>query len=327
MRCLALAQAWQDAGGEARFATASVGGAPTRRLESEGIPVEPVVAEPGSPDDVGQTAAIARGCRASWIVVDGYWAGTLYQRSLREAGFSLLVVDDTGEAGRYEADVILNQNLHAAGATYRDRRDGTTVLLGPRFALLRREFRRWRGFSRQTPPCARRLLVTLGGSDPANATLRAVRALGRFRGECELRILVGPANSHAEDIRVEAERASLAGSVLRGVDDLPALLAWSDLAVTAAGSTCWELAFFGVPMVALAVAENQRAIAGSLAAAGAASDLGWHESVDEEKLAGAVGGLLGDVAARQRMSEAGRALVDGCGADRVVECLGAARAA
>ena len=52
---------------------------------------------------------------------------------------------------------------------------------------------------------------------------------------------------------------------------------WAELAITAAGSTCWELACLGVPAVTIVTAENQRGIAASLSHAGITQDAGWHE--------------------------------------------------
>ena len=236
------------------------------RLEKEGILVDRIAAEPGTDADAAETGSLARTAGATWIVADGYWVGPAYARALERAGAAVLLVDDLGEAGPYGADLVLNQNLHATEAMYADRSARTSLLLGPRFALLRREFAPWRGFVREIPERARRILITLGGSDPENLTSRVVRALSRYEAY-EWRVLVGPGNPFAEEILAEAGRVSRRDSVLFAVDDLPALLAWSDLAVSAAGSTSWELAFFGVPFLTIAAARNQTPIAESLASA------------------------------------------------------------
>ncbi|HEY4231080.1 MAG TPA: UDP-2,4-diacetamido-2,4,6-trideoxy-beta-L-altropyranose hydrolase [Thermoanaerobaculia bacterium] len=334
MRCLALAQAWQDAaGGPVRFLMTRCGEGLATRLRREGILVEGLEAAPGSEADAAQTLAAARAALASWIVVDGYWAGAGYARTLRgepRRGPAVLFVDDLGEAGPYSADIVLNQNLYAEQEMYADRAPHTGLLLGADFALLRREFAAYRGFPRTIPEEARHLLVTLGGSDPADLTRLAVRALARsdgIAGSADIRVLVGPENPRGEALRAEAAKAGLAQGLLSGVEDVPGLLAWSDLAVTAAGSTCWELAFLGVPALTIAVAPNQRPIAESLSRAGIARDLGWHADVNEESLARAVGELARDRAARTRLSEAGRRLVDGAGAERVVRRLATAKAA
>jgi UDP-2,4-diacetamido-2,4,6-trideoxy-beta-L-altropyranose hydrolase len=327
MRCLALAQAWQDSGGRARFAAAMLPPALADRLARESIPVDPVDAAPGSAEDAAATAEAAARAGAAWIVADGYWIEPAYQRALRARGRSLLFVDDAGESGPYEADLVLNQNLHATEPMYRDRRPGTGLLLGPRFALLRREFAARRGTEREIPNRARRILVTLGGGDLGDLTRRVVRALARSGEAAEVRVLIGPAHPRAERIRSEVERLK-SGTVLpAAAEELPELFAWADLAVTAGGSTCWEMAFSGLPFVAVAAAPNQVPIARSLDEAGAARYAGWHESLDDAALAELVEELTADAGARARMSRAGRALVDGRGAERVVERVRTAKAA
>ena len=76
---------------------------------------------------------------ADWVVVDGYHLGSDYQRALKEGGARVLVIDDHAHLDRYHADVLLNQNLGAPD--YRDRAPGARLLIGPHYALLRREFR------------------------------------------------------------------------------------------------------------------------------------------------------------------------------------------
>jgi spore coat polysaccharide biosynthesis predicted glycosyltransferase SpsG len=98
-------------------------------------------------------------------------------------------------------------------------------------------------------------------------------------------------------------------------------MSWADLAVTGAGSTCWELACVGLPAVTLVIAENQRAIAEELGAAGVVFNLGWHEEVSAERIATTVDGLLYSSFRRLRMSQTGRAVVDGKGAERVAATL------
>jgi spore coat polysaccharide biosynthesis predicted glycosyltransferase SpsG len=82
-----------------------------------------------------------------------------------------------------------------------------------------------------------------------------------------------------------------------------------------------ELACLGLPAVSLVIAENQRGIAEELGTAGVLFNLGWHAEVSAERLANAVDGLLFSSFRRLRMSQKGRALVDGKGAERVVSAL------
>jgi RimJ/RimL family protein N-acetyltransferase len=100
------------------------------------------------------------------------------------------------------------------------------------------------------------------------------------------------------------------------------LMAWADAGVSAAGSTCWEMAFMRLPLILIVTAENQTGIAAGLDEAGCAVNLGWFGQVSESDLADNVSELLFDEKRRGKMSEAGSKIVDGRGADRVIETLG-----
>ncbi len=145
----------------------------------------------------------------------------------------------------------------------------------------------------------------------------------------EAKIVVGGSNPHLEAIRQAVRQAgSPSLSVVENASDMPDLMAWADIAVSAAGTTCWELAFMQVPALLLILAENQRPNAEELARMGAALNLGWHEDATPPSMAEALRGLLSDAEGRSSMARAGAGLVDGRGAERVAAVLaqGALRA-
>jgi spore coat polysaccharide biosynthesis predicted glycosyltransferase SpsG len=140
MRCLALTQAAMAAGCQIAWVTAECPPGAKARLSSEGV--NPVILDaiPGSPEDADATAAIADDVGADWIVLDGYHFGPDYQDRLTASGRPVLYLDDNGIFPRYPANLVLNQNPYAAAAMYHGLQD-ESLLLGPPFLLLRREFR------------------------------------------------------------------------------------------------------------------------------------------------------------------------------------------
>ena len=98
MRCLALAQTWQDAGGEVLFVLVSSVPTLESRLKAEGLEVVHLASVAGSADEVRQTLALANNRGAAWVVADGYQFGAQYQRAIKQAGLHLLFVDDYGHA-------------------------------------------------------------------------------------------------------------------------------------------------------------------------------------------------------------------------------------
>src|SRR5579871_3481447 len=108
MRCLALAQSWQDAGGRAVFVMAETTAAIQERLHAESCETI-VLASPAEESvDARETIASAQRLDANWVVVDGYRFNAEYQRLLKAAGCRVLFLDDFGHAKQYAADVVLN---------------------------------------------------------------------------------------------------------------------------------------------------------------------------------------------------------------------------
>ncbi|MBC8392236.1 MAG: UDP-2,4-diacetamido-2,4,6-trideoxy-beta-L-altropyranose hydrolase [Deltaproteobacteria bacterium] len=322
MRCLALAQAWQDAGGHAAFLTIPFSSILEDRLKSEGMDIVYLSAGFGSSDDALQTAALAKEIDASWIVLDGYQFDGTYQQALKSNGRKLLFLDDYGHVRHYCADLVLNQNLYADKGLYANREPYTQILLGAEYVLLGRHFEKWRGWRREIPEVARNVLVTLGGSDPDNVTFGVIEALEQLDGiALEVRVVVGPANPHFQMLRKVAERSTLAIQIFTAVTDMPALMAWADIAISAGGSTCWEIAYMGLPNCTIVIADNQLQVAEILQELGVSTHMGRFDSIDQTDMIQVIRGLVQDKKHRRSMSIQGQSVIPGFGSQNVVRAM------
>lgn len=322
MRCLALAQAWQQRCGRAIFATAGMLPAIEERLRCENIQVEKLRFGGGTREDGDATVELAQRHSAEWIVADGYQFSPEYQHGMRAHGGKLLFIDDTGEGSHYFADVVLNQNIHARVESYSKREPYTRLLLGPRFAMLRNEFRVWRSAERVIPETGRKILVTMGGSDPTNFTKIAIGALEELKvPDLEVKVAVGGGNTHRETLGALTRRMSMNIDLLYNAENMPELMAWADVAVAAAGSTVWELCFLGLPALLIDIAANQKEIGFGLARHGAAIHLGSSHEVGIDEVSARVESLLRSPQQRSTLSARAHALVDGQGANRVVSAM------
>ena len=321
MRCLALAQAWQDAGGRALFAMAKSTSAIQLRLATEACPIVPVTSAAGMADDARQTIAMAREHQADWIVVDGYQFGMDYQRAVKAAGFELLFLDDYGHARHYSADIVLNQNASASSELYMDREPQTQLLLGPRYCLLRREFEAWRDWKRTVSSVCHRVLVMMGGSDPENLTARVIDALALARlDDMEATIVIGGSNPHFARLENRAAQSGQSIKLRRDAVNMAELMAAADLAISAAGSTCWELCLLGLPALLVELADNQTELVKDLDRRGCAIRVG-DRMVLVEQIADQLRRVVRSQELRRSLSERSRELVDGRGATRVVSAL------
>lgn len=321
MRCFALAQAWRDLGGAVTFVLSAAVPAIASRFDAEGIRTVVLGEEPGSAADLVATASILRKEGAERVVLDGYHFSSEFQQAIRDTGALLMTIDDNGEVGRYVSEWVFNQNLHAHKSIYPASAPYTEFLLGPQHVLLRRDFVTKGAPPREIAPRAQRLLVTLGGGDHDNVTEMVLHALDKLSGPLEIRVVVGAANPHLLRLREIIPGLRHEAELLCNVEDMRSLMLWADLAVTGAGSTCWEACFLGLPFATVVVADNQVAIAEQLDTRGAAKNLGWHTALTHAGLAETIDSLVSNASRRRSMSEIARTLIDGQGAMRTAKAI------
>jgi spore coat polysaccharide biosynthesis predicted glycosyltransferase SpsG len=207
----------------------------------------------------------------------------------------------------------VNGNLYAPALNYEVRENEPTWCLGPDYAPLREEISR---FAEQEPPWRgqpERALVTMGGSDVANETPKAVRA---FDGtDLRIDVVVGPGFSNEGEIREAADEVTADTRVVRDPQNLPELMFEADFAIGACGSTTYELLALGTPLVCSPVVDNQEQIAAVL------SDRDLAHVVDEinrrRGFRRGVSRYLEDAELRHRRRTQGRETVDGRGTERV----------
>jgi spore coat polysaccharide biosynthesis predicted glycosyltransferase SpsG len=98
-------------------------------------------------------------------------------------------------------------------------------------------------------------------------------------------------------------------------------MTWADIAISAAGGTCWELAYLGVPTILIVLTSDQSPNASAISRKGAALNLGWHANLSPRQVGDEVKSLANSVERRRELSERGQKLVDGHGPARVVACI------
>ena len=237
--------------------------------------------------------------------------------STRERALTVCLDDEA--LRELPCDLLVNGNLWATAARYAPS-PGRRVLAGPAFNLIRTDyFAAAGGPSRDRAPL--RVLVTFGGEDPHNHTLWVLERLGDLLAEHEVTLVVGPAHPDPTSVR-RAATARLPGA---RIADAPAALipfiAASDLAITAGGTTCYELAAARVPQLAIAVEDHQKTLIEALAARGCLTIMGAHDDLETARARDLLAGLLGSAEARGRQAEAAAALFPGSGLPAIAAAI------
>ena len=324
MRGLALAQTWRDCGGEVIFVGKIVSALQQKIKEHNCTYLEIKRPYPAA-DDLELMISLMRksnGTYCQWIIVDGYHFTADYTECLRRAGAKVLLIDDNAHQKEYSADLLLNQNI-GSDEFYYNLNQGAKLLLGTKYALLRHEFLKEQiKTDNIIPEEARHILVTLGGADSDNITLRVIEALDLL--DCpklKVKIVVGAANRHFNLLKDRMDYVSFQGKLITEVRNMAPLMTWADMAVTAGGSTCWELAYMGVAFIVIVVADNQERIAENLHKADCIHYWGWSYTLEKQKMRQSLTEIVFNKSERARLISNGSQLVDGQGSQRVLKVM------
>ncbi len=313
-RCIALAQELGARGNLVEFATRADDRLGTSILTRAEIPFRILDCDDDWQSDAKATRETAQA--SDWVVVDHYGLDDRWETQIRKSGSKILVIDDLANR-RHDCDILVDAGRAPGSDAYRDLLPpASAVLLGPRYSILRREFR---GRQQRAPRTRKKnILVFFGSADGSGLTIPVLEALDGVdrRASLNVHVVVTDANPRRRQIR------QLEGVIVHeNVPNMAALLSGMDMAIGAAGSTCWELACLGVPMVTVVTAQNQIQVNRTLREAGASASVGEVDGILDGRLRETVAALMADDAGRRRMAAAGRALVDGHGATRVARAI------
>ena len=237
--------------------------------------------------DAMQVKEIIKGFEISpdWLVVDHYALDERWEGYLRPYCKKIMVIDDLADRA-HDCDLLLDQNFYE---NLESRYDGLVLswckkLLGPKYALLRPEFREARKNLRKRDGHVKRIMIFFGGSDPTNETTKALEAVRMLnKPDIAVDVVVGAFNPHCQVIERIASDLPDCTSHFK-VEDMAALMAGADLAIGAGGTTVWERCILGLPGLVTTVAENQEKTISDMAESGYLLFPGRSEEVSVDSL-------------------------------------------
>lgn len=327
MRCLSLADAFRKAGEECHFLLAD--DFMKSKVEDRGFRVHILDSQYDCPEqELVKITSVLDELIPELLIIDSYFVTEGYLEALKRT-CRIAYLDDRATFA-YPVDLLINYNAFAGKNDYREiyRRAGREypeALLGIDYIPLREAFRQVPAHS-QKEHC-RDILISTGGADPVHLALKLVRFLQEQPCQTYVfHLLLGAMNQDLEEIISIAQRCPEI-VIHRDVSDMRSLMLSCDMAVAAAGSTLYELCACGVPTITYALADNQ------LPGAEVFEELGLMVSLGDirksENAAGAIceqiERLDGQPKRRIEMAEKMQQLVDGQGAERIVEAYGRIR--
>lgn len=253
-----------------------------------------------------------------WLIIDHYDIGISWETYFRKFVKMVMVIDDLANRP-HDCDLLLDQNLYENLET---RYDGLVPthcikLLGPRYALLRQEFRNIRKNLRERNGKINRIFISFGGIDPTKETTKVLQAVQLLnRHDILVDVVVGTYNPHKEQIRQLCFSISNINFYCQ-IDNMAELMASADLAIGAGGVTTWERCCLGLPSIVTILSDNQYELTLVVEKYGAIINMGWGHNLTMEDYLEVINNI--NIQHLSEMSTNGMNLVDGEGGLRVTQ--------
>jgi len=154
--------------------------------------------------------------------------------------------------------------------------------MGPNYCLLRNELITEEIFNVRGE--VRNILITSGGSDPYKVIERVLGVVDKVPSLKNIVVPIGPGFGSAEESLREISIKDKRITLLYNETSLSKHFLRSDLVISTAGSTLYELCYLGVPTISLTVADNQVKIAEVFQQLGLIPSIACHHNIEHDLL-------------------------------------------
>ena len=336
MRCIGLAQGFKKIGIESVFVIRDYEQQITELIHNNAYDVKTIPKDSSFAEDASLTSRFAHRYCANVIITDISNIKTLknieeYQRyleALKKCGKYLVTIDGFSKDCISNklvipSDIIIMPYYGAKNKKYKVN-GKAKFLLGTSFFIFREEFAEAANVKRKIMKRVNNVLVSMGGADPLNYTLKVANVLVKLsRPHLSFKIVVGTsfASTAKGEIANVLENSKCNYEIIGRTDNMAKLMLWADLAIISSGLTVYEAAVTQTPSIVLSQYDYHEEIMDSFSQAGTFLHLGYGANINEKLIVEAVEKLSSDFALRNRMSQNGKKLVDGKGVERIISSI------
>ncbi|MEZ8887943.1 UDP-2,4-diacetamido-2,4,6-trideoxy-beta-L-altropyranose hydrolase [Vibrio sp. 10N.247.311.14] len=333
MRCLVLASMLREHGHQISFACRPQQGDLLDFVRSKGFEVKELIvpsewSTPKSSADyeawlqvpwkVDVDSFVSTFDSVDLVIVDHYGINAEWEEHCKtQLQCKVFATDDLLRP--HNADMILDQTLSRTPSEYECPELETTVLTGCDFALLNPNFVKYRQQAIQSSlhKSKPRVLVSMGGIDQPNATLKVLHELLAISDDRPLvTVLLSKKAPNYRSVKQFCTQNSDWIEHIDFVDNMAELMVQHHIAIGAPGTTSWERACLGLPSIIIPLADNQKTVTKQLVKAGAAIQVTLSDI--SSKLRNAYQIVINEW---NQLRFTSLSLCDGLGAFRVTQCV------
>jgi len=344
MRCLTLADALREHGVQTSFICRDLPGFPAKLFKDRGhelhmlpAPLDDKFTPQGGPahaawlrvpweEDAAQTSRVLQRLgKLDWLVIDHYALDCCWEESLRPYTKKIMVIDDLADRN-HDCDLLLDQTMAASDNSYVNLvPPACHFLLGPKYALLRPQFFRYRENAlerKKRVSKIRNVLIAMGGTDPENITGIVLQGLDLLDDKnINVTVVLGSSAPYLSKVAQQAQNFSFPVRVLSDVKKMAELMAEQDVCVGSGGMTAWERCVLGVPSIVIVFADNQAHVIDTLSAQGAVYFLGKAKEIFPKDIKNALFFLKENPETYRTMVDNCLKVCDGKGTKRVLSSI------
>jgi UDP-2,4-diacetamido-2,4,6-trideoxy-beta-L-altropyranose hydrolase len=194
------------------------------------------------------------------VITDHYEIDEPLQNQIREnCKIYLAISDDTRY--NFNCDILVNGNIYAEKLDYHFTGQEPEILLGADFNLIREGFQKAAQKDLEHKEEIQSCLVMMGGGDTKNFTPKVMRILKEY--DLRTTVIIGPGFKNKEEIRrIAYQREKI--NTEHNPENLAEIMQASDIAISATGTSVYELVATKTPFIGIPQADNQKKVAKSI---------------------------------------------------------------
>jgi len=249
------------------------------------------------------------------LIVDTYEANQNYYQAISKYSKALVAFDDINNPNLY-FDILINGNIYAEKINYIKKSEKCLLLLGPKYLVLRPQYSKAK--PRHIQKEVKKVLITFGGSDPLNFThviLKTIKENISDYKDLEFNVIIGPGFRNLNQIEEISSKLRNVNLIINP-GNIIEIIQRTDVAISAAGSTTYELACMGIPSIIFVVANNQELLAEEMGNMGFVISKGHISSFNVRSFLSSLNELINNYSIRKKMHEKATSTFDARGAER-----------
>lgn len=248
------------------------------------------------------------------LIIDSYLASKdFYDAVVKFCNISLFIDDNIRI--NYPDGIILNGTINAQNFSYPKKKE-KNYLLGSEYIPIRKEF--WNVEPRKINQAISSILITFGGQDIKNLSIPILKAIKGNYPSAKKYVVLGSADTNTADAEID-DNTEFFYSI--SAQKMKELMLSSDISITAAGQTLYELAVTGTPSIAVAVADNQKKNIMEWKKSGFLLDTLFAGDINLFKKILDQAETMQSIKVRKKLSAFGKKHVDGQGSRRVINYI------